>query len=256
MTGLKKLQESFQAAVLTGDASILSDITPSDREKREVLLGVYQNAYRLNLIEFLDNEYEKLGLLLGDDGYAEMVQAYIANTLPDTPNARDYGRKLPEFLREHAPFSDARILGDMADFERALNHAFDAANDQPLTLEDLASVPPEGWPDKIFAPHASVTRLDLKTNAQGIWQAFENEIAPPAINDGEEPDRVIVYRQDLRSMFRSMVYEEAMLWDELVKGVNFAGLNELSATYGGEEEAAIRVAGYLKGWIECEMLRA
>jgi len=256
MVGLKELQESFQRAVLTGDSKILNEISPSDREKREVLLGVYQNAYRLNLIEFLDNEYQKLGTLLGDDGYAEMVGAYIANTLPDTPNARDYGRKLPEFLREHTPFAENPILGDMAEFERALNHAFDAANDTPLTLADLASVPPEDWPDKTFAPHASVTRLDLKTNAQAIWQAFENEIAPPAINEGDEPDRVIVYRQDLRSMFRSMSYEEAMLWDELTRGANFAGLNELSATYGGEEEAAMRVAGYLKGWIECEMLRA
>ena len=256
MAGLKELQENFQKAVLTGDTSILSEITPSVREKGEVLLGVYQNAYRLNLIEFLDNEYEKLGTLLGDDGYADMVNAYIANTLPDTPNARDYGRKLPEFLRENTPFTENPILGDMADFERALNHAFDAANDQPLTLEDLAAIPPENWPDKTFAPHASVTRLGLKTNAQSIWQAFENEAAPPAIELSDEPDRVIVYRQELRSMFRSMSYEEAMLWDELAKGANFAALNELSATYGGDEEAAMRVAGYLKGWIECEMLKA
>ena len=255
MTSFKDLQDSFQRAVLNGDQAILGDIRKSEKESRDTLLGVYQNAYGLRLIEFLDNEYEKLSLLLGDDGWEAMCRAYIGNTISRSPNARHYGAKLPEFLREHTPFAENPVLGDMADFERALNHAFDAANEETLTLNDLGAVPPEDWPDLIFQPHASVTRIDLATNAQSMWQALEHEEEPPAIAVLGEPDRIITFRQELRSMFRSMSYEEAMLWDEMAKDVNFGGLNELSATYGGEEEAAMRVAGYLKGWIESEMLK-
>ena len=256
MTSFKDLQSSFQRAVLQGDTAILGDIRKSEKESREVLLGVYQNAYGLRLIEFLDNEYEKLSLILGDDQWDAMARAYIEKTISKSPNARHYGQALPEFLREHAPFNEIPILGDMADFERALNHAFDAADDPVLTLEDLTAVAPEDWPHISFEPHASVSRLNLDTNTQALWQALENNDAPPAIEKSEEPDRIIVFREDMRSMFRSMSYEEAMLWDELVKDVNFGGLCELSATYAGEEEASMRVAGYLKGWIETEMLKA
>ena len=256
MSGFKDLQDRFQRAILQGDGQIIKDIRKSDKESRDTLLGVYQDAYSLRLIEFLDNEYEKLSLLLGDDGWDAMARAYIANTLSQSPNARHYGAKLPEFLREHTPFAAQPILGDMADFERALNHAFDAANDDVLGIENLGAVPPENWPELVFTPHATVTRLRLETNAQAVWQALENETAPPTIETTKEPDQVIVFRQDMRSMFRSMSYEEAMLWDEMAKGASFGGLNELSATYGGEDEAAMRVAGYLKGWIESQMLKA
>ena len=255
MSSFKDLQDSFQRAVLNGDDAILGDIRKSEKESRDVLLGVYQNSYGLRLIEFLDNEYEKLSLLLGDDGWEAMCRAYIENTISRSPNARHYGAKLPEFLREHAPFSDIPVLGDMADFERALNHAFDAANEEALTLSDLGAVPPEDWPALAFEPYASVTRINITTNAQAMWQALENEEEPPAVAVLGEPDRIITFRQDLRSMFRSMPYEEAMLWDEMAKGASFAALNELSATYGGDDEAAMRVAGYLKGWIESEMLK-
>ncbi len=256
MISLKELQDEFQRAVLQGETEVLDEINSSDKEQREVLLGVYQNAYGLRLIEFIENDYEKLGLLLGDDQFEIMVRAYIANTVSHSPNARHYGDRLPEFLKTHEPFSNAPVLGDMASFEWALNKAFDAADAEFMTLEDLASVEPENWPDLNFAPHPSTTRLDLATNVQDIWQALDDETTPPAIEVLDEPDRVIVFRRDLSSMYRSMDYEEAMLWDEMSRGVNFAGLNELSATYADEDEASMRVAGYLKGWIEGQMLAA
>jgi len=44
MTQLKELQESFQRAIVEGDGAVLAQICDSPKEKRDVLLGVYQNA--------------------------------------------------------------------------------------------------------------------------------------------------------------------------------------------------------------------
>lgn len=50
-------------------------------------------------------------------------------------------------------------------------------------------------------------------------------------------------------MFRVLSYEEAMAWNEGAGGTSFAGLCEILATYGGEEDAPARAAGYLQNWI-------
>ena len=54
--------------------------------------------------------------------------------------------------------------------------------------------------------------------------------------------------------FRLLATEEAMMWDEAVKGVRFGVLCEMVATFAGEDEAELRAASYLKGWVDTGML--
>jgi hypothetical protein len=50
--------------------------------------------------------------------------------------------------------------------------------------------------------------------------------------------------------------EEAMMWDEMVRGLTFSALCEMVAFHGGEENAAARAAAYLSNWIGAGMLAA
>jgi hypothetical protein len=54
--------------------------------------------------------------------------------------------------------------------------------------------------------------------------------------------------------FKPLSTEEAMMWDEATKGVRFSVLCEMVATFAGEDEAELRAASYLKGWIDLGML--
>jgi hypothetical protein len=45
-----------------------------------------------------------------------------------------------------------------------------------------------------------------------------------------------------------------MMWDEAAKGVRFGVLCEMVATFGGEDDAELRAATYLKGWVDTGML--
>lgn len=254
MSSFKDFQDSFQRAIVEGDDTILADILDSSKEKRDVLLGVYRNAYVARLIEFLTNDYEKLQALLGEDQFDDMARAYIAAHPSTTPNARWYGATLPDFLRSRSPWSDQPLLADLATLELALNDTFDAEDAPVLALEDLAAIAPEDWAGLTFAPHPCVHRIEHRTNAADVWRALHADETPPETQQLGEPAVLLVYRNDGMASFRVLTADEAMMWDEATKGVAFSVLCEMLAMFAGEDEAPARAAGYLRGWIETGML--
>ncbi|HUU67098.1 MAG TPA: DNA-binding domain-containing protein [Methyloceanibacter sp.] len=254
MTSLKELQESFQAGILAGDDTILGEVKDSAREQRTVLFGVYRNAYVARLAEILGNDYEQVHAYLGDAGFAKLVKAYIAANPSDQRNARWFGRCFPEFAHATMPFADHREVGEIAALEKALSDAFDGPDAQPLAIADLATLPAEDWPRLTFRPHPTAIRLTFDTNATTIWSALKSETDPPKPQRLPEPQALLVWRQAFMARFRPIGAEEAMMWDEAVKGVRFGVLCEMVATFAGEDEAELRAATYLKGWIDSGLL--
>jgi len=254
MKDLATFQDAFQRAVIDGDEDVLPDIAENAKEDRRVLLGVYRNAYVLRLIEFLANDYDKLHGVLGDDRFDEMARAYVKAYPSHSRNARWFGLKLPEFLKETQPYSAEPLLADMAGIERALADVFDAEDAPVLSLEDLTAIAPDDWPGLTFSPHPATRRLDITTNADEIWRALHNAKEPPEPEKPDEPRRVIAYRDDGMATFRVMAADEAMMWDEAANGVTFSVLCEMVAMFAGEDEAPARAAGYLQGWLGSGML--
>lgn len=254
MTGLKQLQERFQAGILAGDEAILDDVQHSAREQRSVLFGVYRNAYVARLAEILGNDYTQLHTYLGDEGFAKLARAYIATHPSDRRNARWFGRHLPAFAKETAPFATHPEIAELAALEKALDDAFDGPDATPLAIGDLAAISPDDWPRLTFQPHPTAIRLTFTTNAAEIWSALKDGTSPPAPARWPEPQALIVWRQDDMARFRPLAAEEAIMWDEAVHGVRFGVLCEMLATFAGEADAALRAATYLKTWIDSGML--
>lgn len=252
----KSFQDKFQRTLLGEETDILDGITDSSKETRDVLLGVYQNAYVLRLIEFLKNDFEKVNVYLGDEGFEAAARAYVVAHPSDNPNARWFGRHFPAFISETEPYAGNPEIGELARFEYALLTSFDAPDAPPVSMDDLTQIAPEDWPRLQFEPHPSVLRADFSTNAVDIWKAFSqnHEATPPDARTLEQPEQIIVYRDCLQPKFRNLSHEEAMMWDEAAKGAPFGTLCEMVAAYGGEEEAALRAAAYLKGWVESGLL--
>jgi hypothetical protein len=254
MTSLKEIQESFQAGILVGDDAILGEVKDSARERRTVLFGVYRNAYVARLAEILGNDYELTHTYLGDAGFARLVRTYIDANPSDQRNARWFGRHLPEFARNVMPFANHREVGEIAALEKALSDAFDGPDAEPLSITELATVPTEDWPRLTFQPHPTAIRLTFDTNAAAIWSALKAETEPPKPARLPEPQALLVWRQAFMARFRPLEAEEAMMWNEAVKGVRFGVLCEMVATFAGEDEAELRAATYLKGWIDSGLL--
>ncbi|HXG77751.1 MAG TPA: DNA-binding domain-containing protein [Methyloceanibacter sp.] len=254
MKSLKELQETFQRGILAGDDSILAEINDSDKENRKVLFGVYRNAYVARLAEILGQDYEQVHAYLGDEAFARLATAYIVANPSDQRSARWFGRHLPDFVRSREDYAKHPEVAELAALEKALADAFDAPDAEPLRIDALATVAPEDWAQLVFDPHPTAIRLSFNTNAAEIWSALANETAPPAPKALPEPQPILVWRQEFMSRFRPLSAEEAMMWDEAAKGVRFGVLCEMVATFGGEDDAELRAATYLRGWLDTGML--
>ena len=254
MSSLKELQDSFQRGILERDDAILGEVEDSAREQRSVLFGVYRNAYVARLAEILGSDYEQVHAYLGDAGFAKLVKSYIDANPSDQRSARWFGRHLPDFARANAPFSNHPEVGEIAALEKALSDAFDGPDAEPLAISQLAAIPVEDWPRLVFQPHPTAIRLTFTTNAAAIWSALKEETAPPKPARLPEPQALLVWRQDFMARFRPMDAEEAMMWNEAAKGVRFGVLCEMVATFAGEDEAELRAATYLRGWVDLGLL--
>ena len=247
---LKDFQDRFQRAILDGDDAILSDIPHGPRETKTNLLGIYRDAYTLRLIEIIGNDHELLRRYLGEQRFGEMARVYIASFPSNHPNARWFAHRLPEFLRTTEPYARRPILAELAALERALNDAFDGTDAPVLGMADLAAIPAEIWGQLAFVRHPTAIRLDAHTNVGAIWTALKADEEPPGSTYAVDAAHLLVWRHNAMSMFRELAAEEAMMWDEAIKGRRFGDLCEMLATFDDPPSAPARAAGYLKTWLD------
>ena len=253
---LKTTQDRVQSNILTGGDDILEHLVDGPTANRTNLFQIYRNAYVLRLIEFLQHDYEQTHAYLGDEEFEALCRSYIAANTSHTTNARWFGSNLPNYLAQTEPYNTHKEIVELASLEKALNDAFDGPDAEPLTTDDLAGIPPENWPDLVLQPHTTAARLRFSTNAADIWLALKDEEEPPEAKGLDETQQLLVWRQDETPRFRVLGYEEAMMWDEAVKGVRFGGLCEMVATHGGEDGADLRAATYLQTWLAAGLLKA
>ncbi len=250
---LKETQSLFQDAILNGDAEILDMLLDNSRTSRATLFGVYQNAYSGRLVEILSSDYEFLKAYCGDEMFGDLAHEYISANPSRSQNARWFGAKLPGFLSAHEIYSARPELADLAALEKALSDAFDATDAVTIAIADIAKYPPEDWGRLTFTRHPSATLLDVRTSAFALWKALKDEVPPPALAQ-IAPRHLIIWRQNTTPMVREMGAEEVMMWTEAGRGVRFDALCEMAATFDNPDEAAMRAAGYLQGWLSTDML--
>lgn len=253
---LAELQDLFLRAVMSGDKTILTSIPGNGRTTAAVLLGVYQHAYKGRLADILAIDHPLLHQHMGAEAFEAMAYAYIDAHPSDTPNVRWFARQLPEFLESVPSYAARPDYSELAALERALSNAFDAADDPVVTMADLQSVPPESWAALHFTPHSAASRLTTTCQTYARWQALQSETEPPAVEQATERQQLIVWRKDDVARVRVMGDEEAMMWDEAMRGVPFGRLCELVATFDDPGTAPLRAAQYLQGWIAAELLTA
>ena len=249
---LAEVQDSFQQALLADGDGILTQLADGPREPKEVLLGLYRNSYILRLIEFAQKDHELLSAYLGDDEFEHLARGYAAAYPSRYRNAKDFCAHLPHYLAEAEPYREHPAIAELAALEKALNDAFYAKDQTAICVAHLAGFAPADWAFLRFTPHASVLRLNFRTNAADIWSALKRGCEPPAA-EVNLPRRILAWRQDVPK-FRVLSEEEAMLWDEAANGVHFGVLCEMAAVYDDPDQAAARAAAYLRSWLASGLL--
>jgi hypothetical protein len=145
-------------------------------------------------------------------------------------------------------------IAELARWEWALAASFDARDAAAIGIESLGSVAPGDWAELRLAFHPSVQVLTLQTNAQALFKALsEAATAPqPAVLERAQP--WLLWRQDLKTQYRSLEPDETAALEVVRGGGSFGEMCE--ALCEGHEADAVPLvaAGMLKRWIVEQLL--
>ena len=287
---LPDLQTRFHRFVVAGDDTFRHDIVDDGRVDVDVRLAVYYDGYRLRLIEALETDFVALKAFLSEERFADrteatacaslhsgprlhpgvearvavqgwaggdfddMARAYIDAHTSDHFSLRHFGRHLADFLSRNEPWKDEPLLADIAAFEWAMTHAFDAEDTPLATVADMAAVSPDNWPGLIFTLHPSVQRIDIRGNAPALWNAADRKETLPVPEQSPHPIGWVIWRQELKLYFRSLSVDQAWMLDALRDGRSFADICEGLTEWIDAQHVALHAAGLLKQWLEDGMI--
>ena len=254
MSVLRRLQADFQGYIVDLEPAMEHNVIGTAKAGAARRLGIYAEAYRQRLVEALAKNFPGLAAWLGEDAFDRLGVAYLESYPSTHFSIRYFGYALSRFLATDAPYRERPELAEMAAFEWALADAFDAADGPCLGIDDLGAVPPAQWPVMGFRLRHSVRRLNLCSNVPAIWQAIDRKEAPPPARVEETPMAWVVWRQDLKTWFRSLAVHEAWALDAVMAGEPFAAICEGLCEWVDTEHAPREAAGLLKRWISDGMI--
>jgi hypothetical protein len=247
--GLRRLQRHFQRHVLVGSDEMVAHITGTQKTSSETRLAIYAEGYRTRLTEGLAADFPALHTLLGEKEFEALAHAYIDVHPSEHFSMRYFGRHLSEFLARTSPHVDTPVLSEMAAFEWRLRSAFDAADVDVRSVNDIEAIEPSRWGHMQFGFHPSVNRLDLSWNVPAIWNAVEKNGELPKPDANDIPIAWLIWRQDLKIYFRSLTIDEAASIDALIAGRSFAQICEQLCGWIGPESVAAHAARLVKRWV-------
>ncbi|MEZ5832846.1 MAG: DNA-binding domain-containing protein [Dongiaceae bacterium] len=247
---LLRAEQVFQDGLLGRSQDILGTVRGNKRESAETMFGVYRNAYWARLAEVLGNDFPGLKALLGDPAFDRMARAYIAKHPSQHPSIRWAGRKLAEFLAAEAPYRDDPWFADMARFDWALAFAFDAPDATAAGLADLVGVPPEFWGSVRLRFHPTLDVFPVSTPVdEARPRLLEN--AEGALDRAARCERAIMaWRIDYDVKFRTIDLLEHAALQAMQGGATFGDMCELVAQEIDPDQAPLRAAQILQGWLE------
>ena len=258
MSALLALQRGLQDRVLGPATEIEPEITAGAQGSIVERLHIYEHAYASRLVEALGRTYAVLRTVLGTDAFAELATAFVRATPSRHRSIRDYGSELGEFVAGLKTGIDAETWSELAAWEWLLADVFDAAGATPVSVEALARIAPSAWAGLRFRAHPTLRRYTSTTNAVDLWRRVATaEVAArasPATGlpacTRHEPVEWLAWRRELTPHYRSLEPDEARALDALRTGAAFGDICEGLAESEDADQAPLRAAQYLRGWIE------
>ena len=259
MNQLAKLQNTFQDYVLKPDPLASTTwVSAKGKSAPEKQLSIYSYAYHARLEEVLANDYPAILMAIGEDYFHQLATNYIEAHPSKFFSLRDFGAGLANFIadliQQQTSWQEMPWLYELAVFEWSLGQAFDAADDDIFSEQDMATVAPEAWPQLKFKLHSSVQRLDFEWNIIEMWQALTAE-TPTEVSAAKDTSYPwLIWRENLSTHFRSMEHDEHIAFDRLTKGGDFTDICESLANIINEDEVPMHAASFLKAWISQSLI--
>lgn len=202
-------------------------------------LVVYQNNYRVALVEALRHIHPRAAAWLGEEAFEKAAARHIDAHPPSSWTIDGYGTGFPDDLRA----SDV-VAGDLAAIDRAVGDAFVAADALPATAAALADVE---WDSVAIRPVPSLMLVPIATNADALWPALARDQAVPPTTIA--PGTVLVWRQGFEPVMRRADPTELLMLERSLAGSSFAAICAELAAQSDDSEAVTRAGTVLGRWL-------
>lgn len=233
MPPLNDLQGDFAAAVMNAGAPVPEPVMSHTGPRPKKRFNVYRNNIYAGLVSVLEGRFPVVARLLGPEFFAGVARAYVDRHPPRSPILMEYGGHFPEFLETFEPVRELLYLPDVARIEWAWNVAYYAADDEPVKLEELKSIPPERIPDLTVTLHTSLSVVRSRYPVVTIWTANCAEEEPDIIDAGAGGEDAMILRPETNVEVRRLPEGGAVFIAALARG----------RTLGRAADAALEAAG-------------
>ena len=255
MLSLKEIQDAFTKNIMADDQSIVEHVIGTKKASNKLRLAIYGNAYRERLIESLCNDYEMMEKLLGEDNFRLICTSYIEKYPSTYYSLRWFGKDFPEFLEYSPEKGNHDWEAELAHLEWQFIEAFDSANIEIVSEVDAAAIPPESWPTLSMVFHPSVRLLNLWWNTLDLWKAAKEDTQPPKPVRLSQQSFCLMWRDELRTQYRSLEADEAVALSAALAGANFTEICTAIATeIDDQEQVPMKAASFLKTWLAAGLL--
>lgn len=200
---LEDLQREMAAAVmmpLTGEENMrthapdgrameqvaASFVAPNSRLTAFERLEIYNRQYWFRVLGALEEDFPALRAILGSSAFAALSVAYLSAHPSRSFTLRNLGSHLVEWLQANPQFTRRRHLlaVDVARIEWAFVEAFDRAERDPLTLEQIATL--DAGSRLALQPHVQL--LALTYPADTLVLSLHDRERRTATEAGVKPD--------------------------------------------------------------------
>ena len=167
---MRDLLQDFSKALLNPDLPVPIGVVGPDSRPSPWRFAVYRNNVVVSLIDALAAGYPVVQRLVGEQFFRTMARIYAAAFPPSSPIMLQYGEGFADFIATFPPAASLPYLADVARLERAWSEAYHAADARPMTLDELARIPPDAFGGIHLELHPSLRLVRSQFPIVTIWQ--------------------------------------------------------------------------------------
>lgn len=202
---LKSLQNTFAQALV--DINFLAPALTTfkgNHELNQERFALYRGNVSAIWQQSCVNAYPVLQQLVGADFFDDLARAYGRHHPSQSGNLTEFGSNMPSFLGTLESCRSYPYLSDIAALEWLVHRAYYLKHHTPLTVEELASVPPDQLSNVQCELQPCCALFDSPWAISDIWLAHQstNPIFPDQIS---RRSHCLIWRLSWRSSWKVKV---------------------------------------------------
>ena len=229
---LNEFQERFKALMLDNPKALdtppeeLAQFCKADAISLPTRLKVYRNNIVGSLTDMLKTTFPTIKALVGEQFFEMLARSFILQHPPSKGVLSHYGEGMDAFIRAFELAKSLPYLPDIATYEIAKNHSYHAADDLPLTTEQLAAVPAEDLDTLHIGLRAYVFLVASKYPLTAIEEFCKNKKTDETLDLDQGGECLMVFRSSLDTKTDILAKDEFEFLRQLSEGASLGEATE------------------------------